>query len=288
MSTEAPPVALVTGATSGIGEITARDLARYGYHVVLLARNADKAELSRRAIARVAGPDRVSVVLCDLSDLEQVRRAATEFQATYPRLDLLINNAGLLFGTPRQVSKQGFEMTLATNHLGHFLLTALLLDHLRRSPAARVINVASMGYKMAKPRLDDLNQERGYSPMRQYANTKLYNILFTQELARRLRERNIQNVITHSLHPGVVATGFGQQSGGLLGWGVKLARPFLLSPEKGAETTLFLALDPAAGNSSGGFFAKKRAEPVQHPFNTPENVQALWEQSEQMVGQRFF
>lgn len=286
MSTSSP-LALVTGATSGIGEVTARDLARYGYRVVLLARNAEKAEATRSAIARVAGPNRAEVLLCDLSDLADVRRAATEFQSRYTQLDLLINNAGLLFGQPRQLSAQGLEMTLATNHLGHFLLTSLLFDQLRQSPAARIINVASMAYTMAKPRFDDLNQERGYSPMQQYGNTKLYNILFTQELARRLRAEHVPNIITHSLHPGVVATGFGSQSGGWLSLGVKLMRPFLLSAEQGAATTLYLALDPQVANSSGGFFAKKKAVPVKSSFTTPENARRLWEESERLVGQEF-
>lgn len=289
MNSDSQLIALVTGATSGIGEVTARELVRQGYHVVLLARNADKAARTRQQLQNLANSGtRVDVLLCDLSDLAQVRRAAAEFGQRYARLDVLVNNAGLLFGQPRQVSAQGHEMTLATNHLGPFLLTALLLDKLRQSAAARIINVASMAYKMAKPRLQDLGQEHGYSPMQQYGNTKLYNILFTQELARQLRERNIRNIVTNSLHPGVIASNFGDNAKGWMSQAVRLVRPFLMSTEKGAETTVFLATDVAAGQVSGGFFAKKKAEPVKHTFNTPDNARQLWQASERLVGQQFF
>ena len=283
------PIALVTGATSGIGEVTARELALQGYHVILLARNADKAAQVRQQIQQLAGPGHhVDVLLCDLSDLSQVRRAAAEFHQRYDHLDLLINNAGLLFGKPRQESVDGFEMTLATNHLGPFLLTSLLLPALQKSPAARIINVASMGYRMAQPRLQDLGQTQHYSPMRQYGNTKLYNILFTQELARQLRERNITNVVTNSLHPGVVASNFGDNAKGWLAKLTQLARPFMISTEQGAQTTLFLATNARAGEVSGGYFDKKQAKAVKHSFTAPEKVRALWQETEQLVGQRFF
>lgn len=278
---------LVTGATSGIGEVTARTLAQRGAHVVLLARNAEKAARTQRAIQAAAGHGRVDVLLCDLSDLTQVRRAAAEFNQRYPRLDVLVNNAGLLFGKQRQLSAQGYEMTLATNYLGPFLLTALLFDKLRQSPAARVLNVASMAYRFAKPNLHDLGQERGYGAMRQYGNTKLYNILFTQELARRLRAHGIRNVVTNSLHPGVVASNFGDNAKGWMAQLTKLFRPFMISAEEGARTTLYLATDDAAGHISGGFFAKQQALAVKHPFTTPTEARQLWEQTEAMVEQNF-
>ena len=283
------PIALVTGATSGIGEVTARELAFQGYHVILLARNADKAAQVRQQIQQLAGPGHhVDVLLCDLSDLSQVRRAAAEFHQRYDHLDLLINNAGLLFGKPRQESVDGFEMTLATNHLGPFLLTSLLLPALQKSAAARIVNVASMGYRMAQPRLQDLGQTQDYSPMRQYGNTKLYNILFTQELARQLRERNITNVVTNSLHPGVVASNFGDNAKGWLAKLTQLARPFMISTEQGAQTTLFLATNNQAGKVSGGYFDKKQAKAVKHPFTAPEKARAVWQETEKLVGQRFF
>jgi NAD(P)-dependent dehydrogenase (short-subunit alcohol dehydrogenase family) len=164
-------IVLITGPTSGIGKVTATALARMGAHVVLLARNADKAEAARREIKAAAGHDRVDVLLADLADLGQVRRAAAEFDARYPRLDVLVNNAGLIFGAQRQLSVDGHELGLATNHLGPFLLTALLLEKLRASPAARVVNLSSMAYKYAKPNLADIESERRYSAARVYGNT---------------------------------------------------------------------------------------------------------------------
>ncbi|QKG53764.1 SDR family NAD(P)-dependent oxidoreductase [Hymenobacter sp. BRD67] len=263
---------LVTGATSGIGEVTARELARQGAHVVILARNRAKAERTQRDIIDTTGNKHVDIVLADLSVLQQVRDVAAQIHDKYPRLDVLINNAGLMFGAERQVSADGNELTLATNHLGPFLLTSLLFDLLQKSPAARIVNVASMAYRFSKPTLDDLQSERSYSPVWEYGNTKLWNIMFTQELARRLREHGITNVTTNSLHPGAVATGYGQQSGGWLTAVLTLGRPFMLSPEKGAETSIFLATDAQAGTVSGGFYNKKKPEPVKSSFNTPKTT----------------
>ncbi len=278
---------LVTGATSGIGEVTARELARQGAHVIILARNRQKAERTQQEIKAVTGNQQVDIVLADLSVMQQVRDVAAEIHAKYPRLDVLVNNAGLMFGNERELSADGYEMTLATNHLGPFLLTSLLLDLLQKSPAARIVNVASMAYRFSKPTLDDLQSERDYSPVWEYGNTKLWNIMFTQELAQRLRAHGITNVTTNCLHPGAVATGYGQQTGGIVGAVLSLARPFMISPEKGAQTSLFLATDPSVANVSGGFFSKKKPEPVKSSFNTPANNKRLWEISEQLTQTNF-
>ena len=280
-------IILVTGATSGIGEITATALAKMGAHVVLLARSADKAAATQQKIKAAAGHDQVDVLLADLADLSQVRRAAAEFNARYPRLDVLVNNAGLILGAERQVSPDGYELGLATNHLGPFLLTSLLFDKLQASPAARIVNVASKVYLIARPNLADFQSEKNYGAMGVYANTKLYNILFTQELARRLRSHGIANVGTNVLHPGVVASSFGSGAGGLMGLVTQLGRPFMISAEKGAETTIFLASSPDVASISGGYFDKKRAEPVKHRFNTLDNARRLWELSEQLTGTQF-
>ncbi|MBF9222396.1 SDR family oxidoreductase [Hymenobacter ruricola] len=280
-------IILVTGATSGLGKATATALAKMGAHVVILARNAEKADATQREIRAAAGHARVDVLLADLADLGQVRRAAAEFSARYPRLDVLVNNAGLLFGPQRQLSPDGYELGVATNHLGPFLLTALLLEKLRASPAARVVNLASAAYRVAQPNLADFQSEKSYSAMRVYGNTKLYNILFTQELARRLRAHGIANVTANAVHPGVVATGFGASAGGWAGVLLALGRPFMVSVEKGAETSIFLASAPEVAATSGGFFAKKKPEAVKHPFNTPEHARQLWELSEALTGARF-
>jgi retinol dehydrogenase-12 len=280
-------IVLVTGATSVIGEVTARTLAQQGAHVIILARNPDKAATTQQSIIAATGNQRVDVVLADLSVQQQVRDVAAQLHAKYPRLDVLVNNAGLMFGAEREVSADGYEMTLATNHLGPFLLTSLLFDLLQKSPAARIVNVASMAYRFSKPTLDDLQSERDYSAMWEYGNTKLWNIMFTQELAQRLRAHGITNVTTNALHPGAVATGYGKQSGGWLSAVLALGRPFMLSPEKGAETSIFLATDSSVAATSGGFFSKKKVEPVKSSFNTPANNLRLWQMSEQLTGTTF-
>ncbi|MBU6122166.1 SDR family oxidoreductase [Hymenobacter siberiensis] len=277
-------IILVTGATSGIGKVTATELAKKGAHIVILARSAEKAADTQQEIKAAAGHNHVDILLADLADLDQVRRAAAEFNARYPRLDVLVNNAGLIFGAERQLSPDGNELGVATNHLGPFLLTALLFDKLKASPAARVVNVASEAYRIARPDLADFQSASGYGGLRVYANTKLYNIMFTQELARRLRTHGIANITTNVLHPGVVASGFGNSSGGLMGFLTQLGRPFMISVEKGAETSIFLASAPEVGTVSGGYFDKKKAEPVKSSFNTPENAQRLWALSEVLTG----
>jgi retinol dehydrogenase-12 len=280
-------IILVTGATSGIGEVTARELARQGAHVVILARNRQKAERTQQAIVAATGNQRVDIVLADLSVQQQVRDVAAQLHDKYSRLDVLVNNAGLMFGSERELSADGYEMTLATNHLGPFLLTSLLLDLLQKSPAARIVNVASMAYRFSKPTLDDLQSEQSYSPVWEYGNTKLWNIMFTQELAKRLREHGIRNVTTNALHPGAVATGYGQQTGGIISAVLALGRPFMLSPEKGAETSIFLATDPSVAATSGGFFSKKKPEPVKSSFNTAANNEKLWKMSEALTDTQF-
>lgn len=278
---------LVTGATSGIGEVTAHELARRGAHVVLLARNRQKAERTQQEIIAATGNRQVDIVIADLSVMQQVRDVAAQLHDKYPRLDVLLNNAGLMFGSERELSADGYEMTLATNHLGPFLLTSLLLDLLQKSPAARIVNVASMAYRFSKPTLDDIQSEHDYSPVWEYGTTKLWNIMFTQELAKRLREHGITNITTNCLHPGAVATGYGKQTGGIVGFLLNLGRPFMISPDKGAQTSLFLATDPSVATTSGGFFSKKKPEAVKSSFNTPANNERLWKISEELTKANF-
>lgn len=280
-------IILVTGGTSGIGEVTARELARQGAHVIILARNADKAAKTRQQLMAATGNQRIDTVLADLSDLTQVRAVAASIHQQYPRLDVLVNNAGLMFGARREVSADGNEMTLATNHLGPFLLTSLLFDLLQKSPAGRIVNVASNAYRFSKPTLDDLQSTQDYSAVWEYGNTKLWNIMFTQELAQRMRRHGITNVVTNALHPGAVATNYGKQTGGLIGSLLDLGRPFMISPEKGAQTSIFLVTDPQAGTSSGGYYDKRKPVAVKSKFNTPANNRRLWELSEELTNTKF-
>ncbi|WP_223652141.1 SDR family NAD(P)-dependent oxidoreductase [Hymenobacter psoromatis] len=280
-------IILVTGATSGIGEVTARELARQGAQVIILARNGNKAKQVQQEMIAATDNPRIDVVLADLSVLQQVRDVAAQLHDKYPRLDVLVNNAGLMFGSQREVSVDGNEMTLATNHFGPFLLTSLLFDLLQKSPASRIVNVASMAYRFSRPTLNDIQSEHAYSGMLEYGTTKLWNIMFTQELARRMRQKNITNVTTNCLHPGGVATNYGKQSGGWLSAVLALARPFMLSPEQGAETSVFLATSPSVAHTSGGFYSKKKPVPVKSKFNTSLNNMRLWAISETLTGTKF-
>jgi len=280
-------ICLVTGATSGIGEVTARELARQGAHVVLLARNEAKATQVQQEIKRISGNDKVDVLLADLSSLEQVRQVTATYNSRYPRLDVLVNNAGLLLGSERQVSADGYEQTLAVNHLAPFLLTALLFPKLLQSREPRIINVASGAYRTAKPDFNDLNMEQSYSALRAYGNSKLYNILFTRELARRAQEQGHTHLVANAVHPGMVASNFSVSAGGWMHFIFKLLSPFAISSEKGAETSIYLASEPAADKYNGQYFTKKKPKPVKHAFATPENAVKLWEVSEKLVGEKF-
>ena len=272
-------ICLVTGATAGIGEVTARELARLGATVVILARDKAKAEKLR---AEIGAAD---ILIADMASSAEVRAAADAFGAKYPRLDMLVNNAGLIAGAERSVTVDGWERTFAVNHLAPFLLTARLFGKLSVAPAARIVNVASDAHKAAALDLDDPQLEKGYTSIRAYANSKLCNILFTQELARRLKDR--PNMKTNALHPGVVASNFGRSGGPFVSLFVKLARPFLLTAENGAATTLYLATSEEGGRVSGGYYAKCRPAAVRNAGATDENARRLWEISERVLGEKF-
>ncbi|HEX2935356.1 MAG TPA: SDR family NAD(P)-dependent oxidoreductase, partial [Bacteroidales bacterium] len=216
-------ICLITGATSGIGEVAARELAKMGAHVVILARNRDKALKSQQEIKTYCGHDKVDIIIADLSEQAQIKNAAAEFNSRYPRLDVLINNAGLITGNDRIETAEGHELTLAVNHLAPFLLTSLLFDKLKESPEARIINVSSIVYLMGLLNLSDIEMHRYFFGLRAYNNSKLYSILFTQELARRLRP--YPNITANVLHPGIISSNFSKGSGGLTGLFFKLTEP---------------------------------------------------------------
>ncbi len=275
---------LVTGANQGIGKATAVALARKGAHVVIVARNADKGRVALAEVqaASGAGGDRpAELIVADLSSQEQVRRAAAEFKARHDRLDVLVNNAGV-FVPERRTTVDGLEETFALNHLGYFLLTQELLGVLRASGPARIVNVSSEAHRHATMGWDDLQFERRrYRAMKAYGQSKLANLLFTYELARRLEGTG---VTANALHPGVIATGFGQTYGGAMSVLVKIARPFLLTPEQGAQTTIYLASSPEVAGVTGKYFV--RCKPARSN-GVSYDVQAqrkLWALSEQLVG----
>ena len=276
---------VVTGGNSGIGFETAAALAAMGARVLVTARNADKGRAAVAAITqRLHGEGRVQLVVFDLADLASVRQGAAEILEQAPRLDVLVNNAGLVL-TERAETVDGFEATFATNHLGPFLLTNLLLDRIAASAPSRIVNVASTAHTAARKGIpfDDLQSAHGYRGMRVYGESKLANILFTLELARRFEGKG---VTANSLHPGTVRTGYGGDGDarGLLAFGIKIASPFFLSPAKGARTSVYLASSPEVEGVSGQYFVKCKPKQPRRWAQDPEAARRLWEVSEELVG----
>lgn len=271
-------VCLVTGATSGIGLETARALAGRGATVVVLSRSGERCEAAVRAIREQTGNAAVELLVADLSAQAEVRRAAEEFHQRFLRLDVLVNNAGAAF-LKRRTSVDGIEMTWALNHLGYFLLTNLLLDTLKRSAPARVVNVASDAHRSVRAiNFDDVAAPARYRGFRAYSESKLANILFTRELARRLEGTGVS---ANVMHPGLVASNF---AGGAP-WPIQLVfRLFGLPPEQGARTAIYLATALELEGVSGQYFVKEKA--VRPSAAALDDVAAhrLWEASEAMTG----
>ncbi len=276
-------VCLITGATSGIGLESARALASQGAHVVLVGRDKGRGEAALAEVRRTAPEAKLELMQADLTSLASVRALAEDFQRRHSRLDVLLNNAGLII-TEHKVTVDGFEATLATNHLSHFLLTHLLLDMLKGSGAARVVNVSSQAHRVGSlDFLDDLQAERGYSGMKVYGNSKLANILFTRSLAKRLAGTK---VTTNSLHPGVVRTGFGLNNQGVFSWLVKLTAPFMLTAEGGARTSVYLASSPEVEGVTGRYFMKCREAKESAAARNDAAAERLWEKSAELTGVR--
>lgn len=269
-------VCLVTGASSGIGFETAKALAVRGAEVVMVSRaSGDGAE--KAAELKKAG-DNVTFMPADLSSMQEARALARDFKAAYPRLDVLVNNAGL-FANERKTTVDGYELTFALNHLAYFLLTNLLIDVLKKSSPARVINVASEAERMGKIHFDDLMLEKNYNGWKAYGQSKLANLLFTFELARRLEGMGVS---VNALHPGAVATGFGQDAQGFFMTLFKLFRPFFRSAEKGAETPIYLATSAELEGVSGKYFKDKAPIEAAEQAYDREAQTKLWRISEDL------
>jgi NAD(P)-dependent dehydrogenase (short-subunit alcohol dehydrogenase family) len=277
-------ICLITGATSGVGKATAHGLAGLGAMVVGIGRDKSRCKQASSEIQQVSGNPNVEFLVADLSDQDQVRHLASDFKARYARLDVLINNAGAFF-LRRQLSAQGIEMTWALNHLGYFMLTNLLLEQIINSKPARIINVASGSHYRGAIHFDDLNLTRGYNGWKAYSQSKLANILFTYELARRVEDKSIA---INAMTPGMIATRIGQNTGPLLKHLVRFVQSTSgKTPQDGAETIFYLALDEEAGDLRGKFLREKK--PVKSSaISYDEGVaRRLWEVSERMTGMPF-
>jgi NAD(P)-dependent dehydrogenase (short-subunit alcohol dehydrogenase family) len=272
---------LVTGATSGIGAVTARKLAARGATVVVVGRSRERCEATAGRIKAETGAT-VDPIVADLSSRDEVRRLAGEFRERYPRLDVLVNNAGAMF-SPRRESADGIETTWALNHLAYFLLTTLLLDTLKASAPARVVNVSSEAHRGVKGiDWDDVEGRRRYKPFRAYCQSKLANVLFSNELARRLEGTG---VTSNALHPGFVSTGFFLSGKGRIFWVMKQAARFLaLSPEEGAKTSVHLAASPEVEGVTGRYFEKCRPVEPSPAARDEAAAKRLWQLSAAMTG----
>ena len=270
-------IAIVTGANSGMGMATAQALSDKGATVIMLCRSEER---GRRAIALLTEEKdrKLALMICDLGDFSSIRSFARNVKESYPQVDILVNNAGFI-SLDRQETKEGIERQFGINHLGHFLLTTLLLD---RMPAgSRIVNVASGAHKVGRIHFDDINLRHGYNVVKAYSQSKLANVLFTRELAARVKDRGIT---VNCCHPGAVATnmgvdretGFGKTITGLL-------KPFFLTPAEGAATAVYLASDESAGHITGGYFYRCRIAKSSKRSKSRKLAKKLFELSEEMV-----
>jgi NAD(P)-dependent dehydrogenase (short-subunit alcohol dehydrogenase family) len=278
----ADKVFLMTGATGGIGKEACRAFAEHGATLVIVGRSPEKTERVRNQLVQASGNDRIEVLIADLSRIAEVERVAADFRAGHDRLDVLVNNAGALF-TTRQESADGFELTFALNHLAYFVLTRALWELLETTPGARVVNTASGAHTAGVIDLDDIAYARkGYSGWRAYSASKLANILFTRELARRLDGKGIANCI----HPGWVATGFALNNAGALPRFFKLlAAVFARTPAKGAETLIWAATSPEAVHLNGEYLQDCKVARTSPLAKNDKLAAALWELSDRLVAE---
>ncbi len=272
-------VALVTGANAGIGRETVRGLALAGMEVILVCRSRDKGEEALADVRQTTGSQKLHLFLADLSLQDSIRQLVEELLNRFSSLHVLINNAAVIT-SERELTADGIERQFAVNHLAPFLLTHLLLDMLKRSAPARIINVASEMHQRTGFDFENLQGEKSYHPRRIYAQTKLANVLFTKELARRSEGTG---VTANALHPGTVATGLFGRFLGLPRWLGFLSDWYGISPEAGAETSIYLATSPEVANATGEYFKNRRRYPCNPIAEDPQVAARLWELSEKLT-----
>ncbi|HAI76315.1 MAG TPA: retinol dehydrogenase, partial [Microscillaceae bacterium] len=256
---DTPKIALVTGANAGIGKETALALAKQGFQVWMLCRDASKGEEARADIQQQSQNKNIQLLLADLSNQQQIRQVIENLKAQISHLDVLVNNAGFMGYLQRTTTAEGIESTVAVNHLAYFLIAHLLLDKLKAAPQGRIVNVSSVMQKFARLDFDNLQFEKRYKPMQAYSVTKLMNVIFTKTLARRLAQTS---VTVNCLDPGTVNTYITKTYSRFFRFLHDLSRPFLLTPAQGADTSIYLATSPEVSNLSGEFFFKRKKAKV--------------------------
>ncbi|XP_051537932.1 retinol dehydrogenase 12-like isoform X2 [Myxocyprinus asiaticus] len=271
---------IITGANTGIGKETARDLAKRGARVIMACRDLKKAEEARKELMEDSGNQNIVINKLDLSDTKSIRAFAELINKEEEQVNILINNAGIMM-CPYSKTADGFEMQFGVNHLGHFLLTYLLLDLLKKSAPARIINVASVAHTWGSICLDDINSEKSYSPRRAYGQSKLANILCTHSLAKRLQGTG---VTVYSLHPGVVQSELFRNLSKPVQIAVKVFRPFTKTTVQGAQTTIYCAVESELDMESGGYYSDCAPARCSREASDDEMAQKLWELSCQMLG----
>src|SRR5215471_6190695 len=273
-------VIVMTGATSGIGRIAAERLADMGARLVVVARDRARGErMLSDLVARTPGRGH-SIHYADLSRMKEVKRVARDIAAVETRIDVLVNNAGAMFAR-RTVTEDGLERTFALNHMAYFALTHGLRAQLEAAAPARVVNVASDAHRGARLDFRDLQSATGFRGFTVYGRSKLCNVLYTRELARRWAGSGIT---ANSLHPGFVATRFGDESGGLLSYGVRFAKLFAISPERGADTIVYLASSDEVASITGGYFYKNRLVTPSPEAQDDDDARRLWEETARLIG----
>lgn len=269
---------VITGATSGIGEATALALAKKDHALYLLVRNVQKGEELKQQIIKETGNKNIHIIHCDLTDLTTVTAAADELKSKLFNVQVIINNAGGMFND-FELTKDGFETTFQLNHLGHFLLTTRLMPLLEKGHA-RIINVSSELHRRARPDFESINDPQKYSAIGAYGNSKLFNIYFTKSLAQRYASKGITS---YALHPGVVKTNFNSKLTGGLKFMFSLATPFMITPQKGAETSVYLATAPRLESKKGDYFVRQKPAKPASVANDENLREKLWNLSETMV-----
>ncbi len=271
---------IITGANSGLGKVTAIELARQQASVVMVCRDRNRGRTALKDVRKLSGSNTVDLLIADMSSQKSIRTLAKKIHSEYGRLDVLVNNAGTIFGS-RQLSDDGIEMTIALNHLGYYLLTLLLLDLLKKSAPARIVNVASGAHYNASMNFNDLQFENSYSGWQAYCQSKLANVLFTYELARRLEGTGIT---VNCLHPGVVRTGFGRSGTFPFRLFFSLIKPFLISDRKGADTQIYLACSPEVASVTGKYYDNRKEKQSSEESYNEAIAKKLWDVSLELTG----